>query len=695
MASETFEQVLTAAQAAGSLSPAWKKFVNTKFYVAIDRSPDNDHKNFTLHWREHDGQPAVTISEEPTRIDAQPGNALVALSGAEVVRRLRAGDGILVALSDRAFSIARDRVEWLRNGIQAAQARAAEKARQAAGAFPVIDAVSSPVPAPAPVPTSPAPAPVPAPTPPAPVALAKVASAPVSLSPVQRNQVGVLDVAALKPRNITLPKIGLDFFVPSDWTETKTNTGLRFSDPDRAGTVEASGFHRPNLSSAQWLEMRLALVAHEMRYLTQDGASYPFEGESWRGRIKGMATEFTGTFPGDDVESRYLVACIWTDGVVASIAIRAPADLFERNRQLYKWLLGRVDMHAVQTTVYSPPGASLAADEWEEGETPSVFAFSLRGRLGRVRAMAYNFLMMPLAGLLGVLAAVLLPANRFVGAVVLIIAGAMLAWFGVRLMVLRMHDLNLSGKWLLAVFGLFMLAGAIQNVILLGVVAVIFAFGWLVFGCFAPGTAGENNYGPPPGPNSSLVKIGAALLILFQVGQIGAIGSGKYAGYGKTLPFPNARSGGAASKLDMPFTPKDVSFTVMLPGTPEEIKLDAGMREQLGDVELLQYQLRADNNVYMLQSINYGQSMPDDRFDALDSMQESVIGKNGVLISSTPVLMKGTTGREVKVKLPGGGIRAARFAVIGTRFCMASITAPDADKAAPAVDAFLKSFKLN
>ena len=59
MSSETFEQVLTAAQQAGSITPAWKKFVNTKFFVAVARSTDSDPKNFTMQLGEADGKPAV------------------------------------------------------------------------------------------------------------------------------------------------------------------------------------------------------------------------------------------------------------------------------------------------------------------------------------------------------------------------------------------------------------------------------------------------------------------------------------------------------------------------------------------------------------------------------------------------------------------------------------------------------------
>jgi uncharacterized membrane protein YhaH (DUF805 family) len=657
MASETFEQVLTTAQAAGSLTAAWKKFVNTRFFVTIERSADNDPKNFALHLGESEGRPAVWISEVRERIAPALGHPLVAMSGAEVVRRLRAEGGILVALSEGVFSISSDRAEWLKKGVEAALARAADKARQ------------------------PAPAP-------APVALAKTPAAPPS-TPVQRNQVGVLDVAALKPRNIVMPKIGLEFFVPGDWTESASAAGLRFADPERQTTVEASGFHRPNLSMAQWMDMRLTLVRHEMRYLTQDGQSYPFEGEGWRGRVQGMATEFAGTFPGDDAESRYLVACIWTDGVLASIAIRAPAATFEANRALYKWLLGRVDMNETAAAIYNPP-ASLGDDAWDEGETPPMFAFSLAGRMGRARVLAYTFPMGLAGAVVGILAAVLLPVSKVMGGIVVAAAVGALMWFCLRLMVLRMHDINLSGKWLLGTIGVLIMAAVTRNLVLLGVASLVFWLGSLVIYCFIPGTNDDNDYGAPPGPNSVLVNIGAGLFILLQLAQIGALSSGQY---GDRLQFPNLRADAPAAPAT-PFTVPDGSFSVMLPGAPQEVKLPPGMVNQQ-EIAMHQYHLTAGGFAYMVQSVNYFDRMPENRFDAMDGMQELVVGKDGTLVEASPFLLKGTTGRQVKVSLPGGRVRAARFVVADSKLSMIMVTAPDAVKAGPAIDAFLASFKLN
>lgn len=113
-----------AEQAAGSLKSAWKKFIKTKFYVAILRSPDDDPRNFLLHLVSGDGgAPMLVISEVRERLDQQQGDGMVALTGADILRRLGDQGSIQVALREATFNISKKRVEWLRSGIEVTKAR--------------------------------------------------------------------------------------------------------------------------------------------------------------------------------------------------------------------------------------------------------------------------------------------------------------------------------------------------------------------------------------------------------------------------------------------------------------------------------------------------------------------------------------------------------------------------------------------
>lgn len=716
MASETFEQVLTAAQADGSFTPAWKKFVNTKFFVPIIRPAGSaDAKAFKLRMSDimGDGKQSILISEVRERVEEQHGSALASLSGADVVRMLHAEASILVALSDRAFNIAKDRVEWLKKGIEASQARAAAKAREAAAAnapaaaaaqasaqrapapgaapaaspFPTLGLPDAPaarvVPAPAPAPAAARPA-APAPA----VALAKAA-------PARRAAAGPLDVAALKPRSVSVAKIGLEYFVPADWRESSLPTGSRYHDESTGSVIEATGFHRPNVSLTQWVGMRLGLVQHEMRYLRQDGASYDIDGEGWRDRVKGQATEFVGTFPGDDFESRYMVACIRVEGTLVSVAIRAPADVFDQNRALYKWFLSRIDINEASAEVYRAPARGGAAVSDEFADAPALFGFSLAGRIGRLRAMAYSLVIMLPLMVLGVAAAILAPKNFLAIGIVLGGGGLVSLYFCLRLMVLRLHDVNLSGKWILGFLLAIILGALTRNVMFVAIASAVFWLASFIIYCFIPGTDGDNDYGDPPGPNSNLIIVGAGLFIFLQVASIGF--------QAKTAGFGNGQVPNLVRDLDRtkPVDPNvwfwsspDRGMTIDFPGEPKELPIPQVVRDALGGGTIHQYQAKVAGRVYMVQAIDYGQP-PADVYKAMQGLQESVVGSDGELLSAKMnLLFNGHPGREIKARAGNGMLRSARFAIVGSKVYMAMAMSRDDPASVERVDEYLQSFSI-
>ena len=519
MALETFEQALAAAQADGSFTPAWKKFVKTKFYVPVTRSVDDNPRNFTLKLSDAAaGAPrTLMISEVRARVEAQHAGALASLSGADIVKMLQAEAAILVALSGSAFAIARERVEWLKKGLEAGQARAAAPAT---AATPVVAAIAAPVPVPAPPP------------------------------PPVRRAPGPLDVAALMPRNVAIPKLGFEFFIPGHWTESRISAGMRYQDPVSGTVVEVTGFHRADVSLAQFLAMRLELVRHELRYLTQDGASYPVDGDAWRDRIKGVVTELSGTVPGDELESRFLLACIRVDGTLVSVTIRAHAQAFEDNRALYKWMLGRIDIS---------PAAAVEASA----------------------------------------------ATRRFGARAISVAAL------------------------------------------------------------------------------ALVALAAGGYALMQKDRSDADRSSAVAAAPVYVKDPDSAI----------FTVPDGSFSVELPGAPQEVVIPKVVRDSLGKVTMRQFKLARAGRVYMVQSIDYGRPPANPEL-ALIAMQSSVVGRDGEMVSAAPVILNGATGREVRADLPGGMVRAARFALVGSKVCMVMIAVKDKPESVAHIDAFLQSFNL-
>lgn len=118
-----------AVKADESLAPAWKKFLKTRFFVSILRSPDDDPKNYQLNHTStpDNGRMVLAISEVRDRLDFAHGDGVVALSGAQILARLADGAAIRVMLRDKDFHISCKRVAWLRSGVDDARARIAAR----------------------------------------------------------------------------------------------------------------------------------------------------------------------------------------------------------------------------------------------------------------------------------------------------------------------------------------------------------------------------------------------------------------------------------------------------------------------------------------------------------------------------------------------------------------------------------------
>jgi uncharacterized membrane protein YhaH (DUF805 family) len=162
--------------------------------------------------------------------------------------------------------------------------------------------------------------------------------------------------------------------------------------------------------------------------------------------------------------------------------------------------------------------------------TPSAVSLSLEGRIGRLRYLAFSWPPALLIAFLMLLALRPGAVSQTSTIVLVIVTIALWMWSSLRLMALRMHDINQSSKWLLGLVllpGVFFALGKPQ----LG--AMCSAFFWIVGLSLmvVPGTDGDNTYGPPPGPNTTLVKVGAGIILVFMA--LGVVGNVKMALSGK------------------------------------------------------------------------------------------------------------------------------------------------------------------
>jgi len=158
---------------------------------------------------------------------------------------------------------------------------------------------------------------------------------------------------------------------------------------------------------------------------------------------------------------------------------------------------------------YTAP-QSRVADIAEESEHQPVKIWSASGRLGRLRYLGYSCAALLLCGVFVAFAAAALGPDA--AGVLTLVAYLPLIAFNILIGIQRSHDMNWSG-WTIV----------LTIIPLVGLV-------WL----FKSGTKGPNDYGNPPPPNTTGVKILASLFfVVVLVGMLAAIAIPAYSDYVK------------------------------------------------------------------------------------------------------------------------------------------------------------------
>lgn len=196
-------------------------------------------------------------------------------------------------------------------------------------------------------------------------------------------------------------------------------------------------------------------------------------------------------------------------GIIIEKFIARQAALSERTPPAQPQQPG--DLGKAAHTPYATPLATVAETLPEFGE---LEVFSIEGRIGRLRYLAWSLVLMLAAlALLGV-ASMGLAISEIVGSVLIALVGIGMAVVSVQIGVQRLHDIGWSGwLWLIN---------------LVPIVGGVFALLLLII----PGTTGANRYGPPAPPNSRAVKLLAWLWLLVPIlGILAAITLPAYQDY--------------------------------------------------------------------------------------------------------------------------------------------------------------------
>jgi uncharacterized membrane protein YhaH (DUF805 family) len=166
---------------------------------------------------------------------------------------------------------------------------------------------------------------------------------------------------------------------------------------------------------------------------------------------------------------------------------------------------------------FAPPTAEVDGGfvSGELVDPPPFVSLSLEGRYGRATYINTWGLAMLAVAAAGVLAAVLMPLLGKLLFVPLGLAGIAFVIWGLRVSVLRLHDFNRSGWWLLLT--LIPYLGALVNIALMV---------W-------PGHAEENDYGPKPKRGNMVLAIALVVLSVVGVGVIAAVALPAYNDYVK------------------------------------------------------------------------------------------------------------------------------------------------------------------
>jgi uncharacterized membrane protein YhaH (DUF805 family) len=151
---------------------------------------------------------------------------------------------------------------------------------------------------------------------------------------------------------------------------------------------------------------------------------------------------------------------------------------------------------------YAPPNAEVGeyAGSGELVEPPPMLSLSFEGRWGRASYFnTWAVAMLGIAGM-GILAAILVPAIGMLIAIPLFLGFLVFLVWGIRVNVLRLHDVNRSGWWVLLTFIPYL--GGLVSLLLIV---------W-------PGNAEENDYGPKPRRGNVAVAI--AVLVLSVIAAV-------------------------------------------------------------------------------------------------------------------------------------------------------------------------------
>lgn len=119
-----FESAAITARETNEFMPVWELFLNTEFFVLVipldSGEQTSDFKFSIFKSPETQNEPVVLISEEIERLHHNENVKAIKLRGGKLIQVVNSELGIVVALTDGAFGIPKEQVQWLKASTQPA-----------------------------------------------------------------------------------------------------------------------------------------------------------------------------------------------------------------------------------------------------------------------------------------------------------------------------------------------------------------------------------------------------------------------------------------------------------------------------------------------------------------------------------------------------------------------------------------------
>src|SRR5207237_7376038 len=137
---------------------------------------------------------------------------------------------------------------------------------------------------------------------------------------------------------------------------------------------------------------------------------------------------------------------------------------------------------------------------------------------------------------------------------VLLVLLVLWVWTMLRLMALRLHDVNRTAKWVLALLLLPAVGSVMGGPQMVPIFSSVF---WIVSSLLIiwPGSEGYNDYGPPAAPNTTLVKAGAGVILALMA--LTVVGNIKYMQYARNAKLNSSASAAQGADEEQPESSSD------------------------------------------------------------------------------------------------------------------------------------------